>query len=93
MPSEGLIAYMISILIAYIACLACFILFKTYLGKETPLVLFGQSTLGIYAVHQGLIKACGMDKVWLTFVVVLFVSVDFVYIIRKTQYLKFLIGE
>ena len=30
------------------------------------------------------------QNVWLSFAVVLFLSVSFVYVIRKTQYLKFL---
>lgn len=93
MPQNGMAAYITSMVIAYLACYACLVLFRSYADNESPLTRLGQSTLGVYAVYQLLIKVCGIDNVWLSFAVVLFLSVSFVYVIRKTQYLKFLIGE
>ena len=93
LQQNGMAVYIISMVIAYLACYACFVLFRIFAENESLLSSLGQSTLGVYAVHQLLIKMCGIDNVWLTFVIVLFLSVVFVYVIRKTQYLKFLIGE
>ena len=93
LPQNGMAVYITSMVIAYLACYACFVLFRTFAEKESLLSRLGQSTLGIYAVHQLLLKMCGIDNVWLSFVIVLFLSVVSVYVIRKTQYLKFLIGE
>lgn len=93
MSLEGLIVYVVSTFVAYLACFACLILFRACVKENTPLAILGQSTLGVYAVHQELIKACSIDNVWILFIVVLFLSVVSVYLIRKSYYLNFLIGE
>lgn len=93
MPQDGLITYVVMTIIAYMGCSACFLLFKSYAHSNTPLTLLGQSTLGVYAVHQGLITFLSLDNVWLSFVIVLLLSVAIVYFIRWSNYFKFLIGE
>ena len=90
---EGIGGYLISEILAYSACALCFILFKSFVGMNTFLVYLGQSTLGIYACHQELIRLIGISNVWINFIVALSVSYFFVLIIRKIKYLKFTIGE
>ena len=93
LPQDSLLAYVMKMMMAYMGCFASFILFIAYANSNSPLVLLGQSTMGIYAIHQYLIVWFGMSNVWLSFMIVLALSVVFVFIIRRTKFLKFVIGE
>ena len=90
---ESLMTYVVMMALAYIGCLACFLLFKSYSNAESVIAELGQSTLGVYAIHQSLITLLGINNVWYSFVVVLTISIIIIYLIRSSIYLKFLIGE
>lgn len=93
MSQNSLITHVVMMVLAYIGSLACFLLFKSFSNTESIIVELGQSTLGVYAIHQSLITMLGINNVWYSFVVVLAISIIIIYFIRSSIYLKFLIGE
>lgn len=90
---ESLLTYVVMMMMAYLGCLSFFLFYLAYGEVKTLLVYIGQSTLGIYAIHQTLIKIMGINNVWLSFIVVLALSLIFVIVIRWSKYFKFVIGE
>ena len=93
LSQNSLITHVVMMVLAYIGSLACFLLFKSFSNTESIIVELGQSTLGVYAIHQSLITMLGINNVWYSFVVVLAISIIIIYFIRSSIYLKFLIGE
>ena len=93
LSQDSLFTYVIMMVVAYIGVLASFILFKSFFNKKTILIPLGQSTLGLYAVHQRVITILNINSVIIVFLLTFIISFIVVYIIRKTKYLKFVIGE
>lgn len=94
-PQESLLSNGIMLIIAYIGCFAFFLSFKAYADSHPFLSILGQATLGIYAVHYDCMRILGyvVNNIWFLFVVSVLLSYLFVYVIRKTKYMGFLIGE
>lgn len=92
-PQESLLSNGIMLIIAYVGCFAFFFSFKAYADSHPFLIR--QATLGIYAVHYDCMRISGyvVNNIWLLFIVSVLLSYLFVYVIRKTKYLGFLIGE
>ncbi len=90
---KSLLSYIFGLITAYVAVILCFVLFKKIANHNSLLMRIGQATLGIYAVHQEIISLIGISNVLLCFIVTTILSVLFVLAIRKTVFLRFIIGE
>ena len=90
---DGVLRFALAMLAAYTGIMFCFYVFKAFGEFKSPLVYLGQMTLGIYAVHQEVIKLLGISNVLLAFFATSALSILLVVLIRKTKYLKFAIGE
>ena len=90
---DGILMNVYSLVVAYLGVLSCFFLFASYFDLKTPILKLGQSTLGIYAIHQSIIKVIGSNSVLFSFIIATLVSYLMVLLIRRTKYLKFIIGE
>ncbi len=94
-PQDTLLSSIFMLIIAYMGCFAFFLSFKAYADTQPFLSTLGQATLGIYAVHFDCIRISDyvVNNVLLLFIVSILLSYLFVFVIRKTKYLVFLIGE
>lgn len=91
---NSVLSLLYRIVVAYLACYSLYLAFRKFVVNRNFLTIFGASTLGIYASHFCLLSYLP-DTVWLPllFILVSFLSLFFVEIVRKSNYLRPLIGE
>ena len=89
-----LISLVYKIIVAYLACYCIYLLFRRNFTMYTFFTKLGTSTLGIYAIHSWLLKFMPKElPVFLIFLIVSVLSYIGVLVLRKSNYLRPLIGE
>lgn len=89
-----LISLVYKIIVAYLACYCIYLLFRRKFTMYTFFTKLGTSTLGIYAIHSWLLKFMPKElPVFLIFLIVSVLSYIGVLVLRKSNYLRPLIGE